>query len=74
MIDTTYRFPQFGIGTSVGDGEQQHPTETDRVGRRCMLLDYPIDNDDVLDRTLGKFVHYLEERSIGNYWRTKRNA
>jgi len=64
MIDTTYRFPQFGIGNSVGEeqGELQRPPESLRKGRKCMILDSPIDNDDVLDRTLGKFIHYLEDR------------
>lgn len=69
MIDTTYRFPQFGIGNSVGElqGELQHPPESLRKGRRCLILDYPITDDAVLDRTLGKFIEYLEPRKVENY-------
>jgi hypothetical protein len=60
-IDTAYRFPQFGIGNSVGEmqGEMQVPPESLRIGKRCILTDTPISNEDVPDRTAGKFVHYL---------------
>lgn len=69
MIDTTYRFPQFGIGDSVGEmqGELQRPPESLRKGRRCLLLDWPITDDAVLDTTLLKFVEYLEPRKVENY-------
>jgi hypothetical protein len=69
MIDTTYRFPQFGIGNSVGElqGEMQRPPESLRKGRMCMLLDYPITDDAVLDKTALKFVEYLEPRKVEQY-------
>ena len=61
-FDTTYRFPQFGIGNTVGEmqGHMQFPPEELRKGKRCVIVDTPISNEDVADLTLGKFIHYLE--------------
>jgi hypothetical protein len=68
-IDTTYRFPQFGIGNSVGEmqGEMQRPPESLRKGRKCELTDYPLTDDSIIDTTAGKFVTYLKPRKVEHF-------
>lgn len=60
--DKPFRYPSFSLGHTVGEmqGELQHPPESLRVGRRCVLLDGPLSNEDVPDPVAGKFVHYLD--------------
>jgi hypothetical protein len=46
---------------TVGEmqGEDQHPPESLRIGKECVLLDAPISDEDIFDTTAQKFVHYL---------------
>lgn len=42
------------------DGAFQHPPESLRVGRRCILTDHEVSPDAVFDQTLELWVNYVD--------------